>query len=150
MTVRCRLAGDGDTDAVRALRQAWTEEDRGAPIDDPGFDATFATWWEAERGRRRCWLAEVEGEVVGMVSVVVMSRMPRPGAATSSWGYVHNMYVLPAHRDAGIGAHLMAAAIDGCRADRFEHLTLHPRARAVPFYERLGFGPATDLLRRPL
>ena len=85
-----------------------------------------------------------------MASVVVMSRMPRPGTDTRSWGYVHNLYVLPSHRDSGVGAELMAAAIDACRADGYEHLVLHPRSRAVPFYERLGFAPAVDLLQRPL
>ena len=145
-----RAATDDDAPAIRALRQAWTEEDHGGAIDDPAYPATFDAWWRAERGHRRYWIAEVDGAAVGMVSVVTMSRMPRPGAHTSSWGYVHNMFVVPEQRSAGIGAQLMARAIDDCRADGYEHLVLHPRTRAVPFYERLGFGPAVDLLQRPL
>ena len=145
-----RPAGDGDAAAVRDLRRAWTEEDRGGPVDDPDYTATFQAWWEAERSRRRYWVAEVDGAVVGMVSVVTMSRMPRPGTGTRPWGYVHNLVVLPSHRGSGIGAELMAAATDACRADGYEHLLLHPRPRAVPFYERLGFGPVTDLLQLPL
>ena len=145
-----RAATDADVGALRALRHAWTEEDRGGPVDDPSFDDTFAAWWDGERGHRRFWIAEVDGDVVGMASVVVMSRMPRPGVPTRAWGYVHNMFVAPAHRDGGIGAALLGAVIEACRADGFEHLTLHPRDRAVAFYERLGFRAVDDLLRRPL
>ena len=144
-----RAATDDDASVIRALRHAWTEEDGGA-VDDPDYAATFDEWWQAERGHRRHWLAEVDGEVVGMVSVVTMSRMPRPGAVTRSWGYVHQLFVLASHRDSGVGADLMTVAIDACRADGFEHLVLHPRPRSVPFYERRGFAPAADLLQRPL
>jgi GNAT superfamily N-acetyltransferase len=149
-SVRCRPATDADASAIRDLRHAWTEEDAGAPIVDDGFAAAFDAWWQDERARRRYWVAEVDGAVVGMVSVVTMTRMPRPNAHTPPWGYVHNLVVLPSHRGAGIGAELMAAAADACRADGYEHLLLHPRPRAVPFYERLGYRPPSDLLQLPL
>jgi GNAT superfamily N-acetyltransferase len=141
-----RPATDGDAAAIRALRHAWTEEDAGDRIDDRAYAAVFDEWWRAERSRRRYWIAEVDGAAVGMVSVVTMTRMPRPGVPTRPWGYVHNLVVLPSHRGSGIGVELMTAAADACRADGYEHLLLHPRPRAVPFYERLGYGPATDLL----
>jgi GNAT superfamily N-acetyltransferase len=148
--VEIRPAGDDDADAIRDLRHAWTEEDRGEAIVDPDFEVTFAAWWATERAHRRYWLAEVDGAVVGMVSVVTMSRMPQPGATPQPWGYVHQLVVLPPHRGAGIGAALMDAATNACRADGYEHLLLHPRERSVPFYERLGFAPVTDLVRRRL
>jgi GNAT superfamily N-acetyltransferase len=151
--VPCRLATDDDVATLRRLRIAWAEEDRGAPVDAEGFVERFDAWWRAEAGHRRFWLWELDGpgaEAVGMVSVVTMRRMPWPGADVPSWGYVHQMFVVPAHRNDGTGSALLRAVVDACRAEGFEQLVLHPRPRAVPFYERLGFAPVGDLLRLPL
>jgi GNAT superfamily N-acetyltransferase len=145
-----RRAGDADVPALARLRETWTEEDDGGPVDDDGFGAAFLEWWELEGSRRRHWLAEVDGAVIGMVSVVDMRRMPRPGRSVRPWGYVHHVFVAAAHRDAGVGADLMAAAIDACRADGYEQLVLNPRARSRPFYERLGFRSAAHLVVLPL
>jgi GNAT superfamily N-acetyltransferase len=149
--VPCRLATDDDIAAIRRLRVAWAEEDRGRTVADDEFVEPFAEWWRAERGHRRFWLWETDdGEPVGMVSVVTMRRMPWPGADVPSWGYVHQMFVLPPHRDGGVGSALLRAVVTACRDEGFEQLVLHPRERSVPFYERLGFAPAGDLLRLDL
>lgn len=149
--MHCRIATDDDVDALAALRRAWTEEDTGAPIADAGFEERFRDWCAAERDRRRWWIADDDrGDAVGMLSVIVITRMPRPGRPTRPWGYVHNLFVLPAVRNAGVGRELMGEAIAACRAEGFERLVLHPRQRTIPFYARLGFTPVDDLLRLPL
>jgi len=139
-----------DAAAVRGLRRAWAEEDVGGPLDDPGYDDAFAAWWAAEAGRRRYWLATAGGRAVGMASVVTLTRMPQPGPPIASWGYVHQMYVRPEHRDAGVGTTLLAAVVDDCRAAGLSQLVLNPRPRSTPFYRRLGFAPADHLLRLEL
>ena len=147
MSVQCRPATDLDIDRIRRLRIAWAEEDGGAPVPEEPFVEQFADWWRAERGHRRFWLAEDDGEPVGMVSVITMRRMPWPGGEAPSWGYVHQMFVLPSRRDDGVGSALLATAVADCRAEGFEQLVLHPRDRSIPFYERAGFVPVDDLLR---
>jgi len=76
--------------------------------------------------------------------------MPQPGRAVRPWGYVHHLYVVPEHRGAGTGRLLVDALVAACRAAGYQRLVLHPRERSIPFYERLGFGPAEDLLSLPL
>lgn len=142
MTVMCRVAGDDDFDAVRALRWAWLEEDEGRPVVDDGYEEAWATWWAVESAHRRFWVAEVDGEVVGMLSIVTMRRMPQPGRAPSAWGYVQQMFVRAEHRDAGVGGALLGAAADACRSEGLWHLLVHPTDRALRFYERHGFRPA--------
>jgi GNAT superfamily N-acetyltransferase len=147
----CRPATDDDVPAIRDLRRRWWEEDGGAgAVADPDYGREFAAWWDAEREHRRHWVAEVDGAVVAMASIVTMRRMPAPGGGARPWGYVHHVYVEPAHRGVGVGAALLAAPIDACRADGFEHLLLHTRDRSRSFYERLGFAPAGRFMLLPL
>lgn len=161
MTVLVRRAGDTDADrrALAALRRAWDEEDAGGPIDDPTFEDRAVAWLAANRSHRLAWLAEVPGEAgepsdaaepVGLVTVVIVDRMPQPGRPDSGWGYVHHFFVLPSHRSAGIGAALMDAAVAEAERRGWWQLLLHPRPRSVPFYERAGFVAADHLMVRRL
>jgi GNAT superfamily N-acetyltransferase len=142
MTIR--LATSADAPALARLRRMWTEED--GPTDDAGFDERFAAWLEREAPRRLFWLAESDGEPVGMLNMLVFVRMPCPDREVAGWGYIANVYVMGALRDRGIGRLLLDAAIAHARAERFERIVLHPSARSVPFYERAGFVAATSLL----
>lgn len=146
-----RPAADSDGDAVAALRHAWLEETSGCAIDDPGFVARFSQWWATEGSRRLVWLALVDGVAVGMVNVMIFDRMPWPGERSipTQWGYLANLYVLPAHRSRGIGASL----VEACTAYADEHdlarLVLAPSEASVSLYRRAGFGTAEELMLRP-
>lgn len=144
-----RLASYDDRAAVAHLRRTWTEEKAGRTIEDDGFEARFEEWLLREQHQRVTWLAEVDGEPVGMVNMLVFTRMPRPGEARSSqWGYLANCYVLPGRRSTGLGSRLL----DACTAYADEHgfvrIVLSPTERSVPFYGRGGFEPATSLMVR--
>ena len=119
----------------------------GQAIDDPGFEERFEDWAAAEAGHR-CWfLIEDDGVAVGMASLIVMRRMPRPGLPDSRWGYVHQVFVLDAYRGQGVGSVLMEAVIAASRAEGLAQLVLNPTPRSRPFYERLGFEPAEHLVQ---
>jgi GNAT superfamily N-acetyltransferase len=142
-----RIAGAADTLALAALRGAWTAEQHGL-ADDPGFEARFLDWYERESGRRVSWLAEVRGEMVGMVNLAVFERMPQPGREAGSWGYLANAFVLAAYRYQGIGSLLLGALLAHADFHGYERVVLRPSERAVPFYQRAGFTQATELMVR--
>ncbi|MBA2282672.1 MAG: GNAT family N-acetyltransferase [Acidimicrobiia bacterium] len=148
--MRCRPAGDDDVAVLADLRRAWTEEDAGAVVDDPGYGGRFDAFWAAEALRRTHWIAELDGEGVGMASVVTMARMPQPGEPDSAWGYVHHLYVRPGCRDRGVGRALLDAVVAEARQRGFHQLLLNPRPRSLPFYRRSGFVSADHLLVLPL
>ncbi len=125
------------------------EENAGAPVEDPGYEAAFAGWFDAEAHQRVSWLAEQDGEAVGMVNLAVFTRMPRPGSPATRWGYVANVYVVPPARDSGVGTRLMDAVTRHADEQGFVRLVLSPSERSVPLYLRAGFAPATALLLRP-
>lgn len=148
LTVRRVEASDDDRRRLAAVRRAWSEEDAGGPIDDPGYEDRAVAWIAANESHRLSWLAEVGGEPVGMLTMVVVERMPQPGAADSGWGYVHHFVVVPSHRDRGIGHRLMTAAVAEAEARGWPHLLLNPRERSLSFYARWGFEPAGAWLAR--
>jgi len=125
-----------------ALRRAWNEESAGVAIDDPHFDAAFRVWWEAERTTRTFFLAVLDGHAVGMANVKQYDRMPVAGRASAGrWGYVGDVFVLPDHRNTGIGEALMEGIVEWAGKTGLVHLRLAASPLSVPFYERLGFVP---------
>jgi len=140
-----RLATAADTDVIARLRGEWTTEN-GNPADEPGFEQRLAAWIEAEGGRRLIWLADVADSVIFMLNLAVFTRMPRPGQQPSRWGYIANVYVQPAHRNASVGAALLQAALEYSQSQRFARLVLSPSRESVPFYLRAGFVPSASLM----
>lgn len=147
-TPAIRTAGPADGSALAALRRAWTEEDTG-DVADEGFEARFLAWYEHESAHRLTWLAELAGQPVGMMNLRVFERMPRPGRDAGRWGYIGNAFVLAAHRDQGIGSRLLAAVLAHADSRGFARVVLRPSQRAIPFYQRAGFGTEGGLLVRP-
>lgn len=148
-----RECGLDDVPALARMRRALAEEQAGGSVEDGDFDERFSEWFERESGQRITWLAEAAGQPVGMLNLLVFTRMPRPRSAAdppraTQWGYIANVYVDQSHRDRGIGATLLAAAIEYADSHGFARLVLSPSERSVPFYERAGFNPATSLLIR--
>lgn len=142
MPTSVRLAGADDVQALARLRRAWNEENAGFAVGDPGFEDRFAEWWSSERATRTLFIVQVDGTPVGMANVKCYERMPVAGRPSAGrWGYVGNVFVLAAHRNAGVGQVLMRALIDWAGGAGLEHLRLAPSPLSKSFYERLGFVP---------
>jgi GNAT superfamily N-acetyltransferase len=143
-----RIAAWEDRAALAALRRAWTEENDGAPIEDDAYEQRFDEWLEREQHQRVTWVALDGHEPVGMLNLLVYTRMPRPGRETSQWGYLANCFVRPQHRNGGLGARLLATCTAYADERGFARVVLSPSPRSVPFYARGGFEPATSLMVR--
>lgn len=148
-----RLASYDDRAAVARLRRAWTEENVGGPIDDDGYEQRFDEWLQREQHQRVTWLGWADeganGEPVGMLNLLVFTRMPRPGQKSPSrWGYLANFFVLGEYRGTGLGSRMLAACTSYADERDFARVVLSPSERSVPFYARSGFEPATSLMVR--
>jgi len=142
-----------DRTLVATLRRAWTEENAGHAVDDPTFEDRFEEWFVREHDQRITWLALADGEPVGMLNLLVFTRMPFPldadTARPTQWGYLANCFVRPGLRDGGVGVALIAACTAYADGHGFARIVLSPSERSVPFYARAGFAPATSLMVRP-
>lgn len=144
-----RLAGWEDRADLARLRRAWAEEQAGAAVEDDGFERRFDAWLEAEQHQRVAWLAFDDGRAVGMLNMLVYTRMPRPGRPEPSrWGYVANVYVDPEHRGRGVGGRMLGACTAYADEHGFVRVVLSPSERSVSLYRRGGFTPAVELMVR--
>lgn len=155
-----RKATSADVALLAGLRRRWTEES-GSGVGDPDFEQRFARWFTREQAHRVTWLAEIDDDPIGMLNLLLFARqgfrgwrselrMPRPGHPAGGWAYLANMFVLHRFRNHGVGRLLLDAAIEHAAGEGLERIVLHPSPRAVPFYERAGFGAADMLLVRHL
>lgn len=79
-----RCSQSGDLDAEAELRRVWCEEQRGSAVDDETFHIRFARWYRREEHQRVSWLAEDGADAIGMLNLLVFTRMPRPRARDDS------------------------------------------------------------------
>ena len=150
MSVAVRSAGPSDVDALALPRRQWRLERHGIALDaDPGVEQRFAAWYADQLGKgSQAWIAHAEADPVGMLLMFLHERMPEPDREPGGWGYIGNVFVLPAHRDSGVGRLLLDAAVAYADAQGFARLVLNPTPRSVPFYARTGFSSDHPLLVR--
>jgi len=146
--LQIRRADSSDLPQLADLRWRLKTEDAPGldPVEQARFQDAFTAGMNEDFDAAAHWVAEVDGQLVGAMSVVTVSKLPAPGAMRAAWGYLTNCYVLPAWRGDGVGAALLAAVRWYAEAEAFELLVVWPSDRAYPFYERAGFQRHRDPL----
>lgn len=131
-----RLAGGDDLEAVLHIgRTTWPATYE--PIAGADYVAMgLAKWWTPEANipairQGRCFVAEVDGEVVGMATWGLLKGVP----------VVWKIYVLPEAQGHGLGHRLMHAIMTEVASD-YDELTVSFSEGNEPtqrFYTNLGF-----------
>ncbi len=150
-----RPAERGDVPALVRLRLANAE--RHVELDRELFripdEAAVRRYFEDAVGHALISVAELDGEVVGMVEVVLIPGNPPdhqilvPRRAAD----VHTV-VLDGYRGRGVGAALVAKAERVAAAHGVSLLFANifaPNEEAAAFYSAAGFGPRGILLSKP-
>jgi len=149
--VNVRLAQAQDLDQLVRLRRDFTlEDDPEAELVD-GYEPQCRTFLErALTGERwRIFVAETDGEVVSHAYVELVDKVPRPTREAPYWGYVTNMYTVPAQRGRGIGAAVLGEVTAWADRAALELLIVWPSDESRSFYARHGFAEANDPMIRP-
>ncbi len=143
-----RLATVADIPAINALRTEMLNElraHRGSSESAENLEAGNAEYLARAipSGQFAGWLAQEDGQPVGMSGCFYFERPPmeRPGAVLE--GRIVNVYTRPGWRGRGIGGALTRAAVEHARSRgaRRVRLGAAPDGRGV--YARLGFQPVT-------
>lgn len=139
------LATSDDLATVADLRWRLQTDDEG---DEAGREAFTREFPQNDLHTEDLYhfLAEVDGKPVGAISVRKVWKVPAPGRPEAAWGYFTNTYVLPEHRNDGVGAALLAHVEAWAHAEELELLIVWPSDRAYPFYERAGYTRRQDPL----
>jgi N-acetylglutamate synthase-like GNAT family acetyltransferase len=126
-----RAATDDDAVAIAELLG-----ELGYPTDDSSVPARLANM--RADGNQWTLLAEADGDVVGMATIVIRHVINRD----EPYGRLASVVVREEWRSHGVGAALMARTEEICRAagcSAIEVTSADHRPRAHDFYRRLGF-----------
>lgn len=163
VVIRPARKGDGEGMAV-----AWLDAGRTyAELDPELFRVpdskhvadSMESWIAEPPGENEALVvAEVEGGVVGLVSLRLEGPAPNPEAqlvldVTEVRLFVDGLVVAEAFRRRGVGTRLMQAADEWgrTRGARLAVLdTWGESPESVPFYERLGYAPRSIRFRKRL
>jgi GNAT superfamily N-acetyltransferase len=148
-----RIADARDARALAALRWDFRTEDgvEAAMSRDAFVDACAAVLTEElASGQWAYWVADDAGELVAMIFVRRIRKVPKPLRLHDEFAYMTNVYARPAYRNRGVGSELMRHVIAWAREQDFENIIVWPSERAVSFYTHAGFAPDTEALNLQL
>ena len=125
------------------FRASGRRDDDLGPMAEP-----FAEWLRPRlvAGLYFGWIAEVDGQAVGGLGMMVIDWPPHPSHPDQDVrGYILNVYVEPDHRGRGIARMLMDRAMAQAKRRGLRHLILHATAMGRPMYERLGWRQTSEM-----
>ena len=139
------------SDVPELARLRWDfsldELKRGTTFEE--FYCQFAAFLQEAllSGQWAFWVVASEYEILATTFVEIVRKVPRPNRLRARWGYVTNVYVVPAERNNGVGAALIHQVQAWAQAQHLEFLILWPSERAIPFYGRAGFVANGEILQ---
>lgn len=114
------------------------------------FIDAFAAW-SREHAASHQWIIATRGDaVIGMACLATVPRVPHPqspGGRAS--GDLQSVYIVPAERNSGVGAQILAAVSRRTGQLGLERVTVHSSPGAVSAYARAGFELSPYALCRP-
>lgn len=106
--------------------------------------------WMQERlqegSRWKCWIAELDDELIGNLWMQMIEKIPNPVIESESHAYITNFYIREPARGQGVGVKLLAAALDWAQVQNVHAVILWPTERSRSLYLRHGFAVREDLL----
>jgi len=87
----------------------------------------------------RAWVAGTDDGLVGAMWLHTVHRVPVPGKHAGPIGYLTNVFIAPAHRNAGLGAQMLDRVRAWCGEEGFSLVIVWPTERSRSFYRRGGF-----------
>jgi GNAT superfamily N-acetyltransferase len=131
-----------DVSELARLRWQLYAEQEGEPAETPeayrqrferfANDALASDEW-------RAWVARDGHGLVAAMWLRTVVRVPVPGKRAGPIGYLTNVYVAPAHRNAGLGARMLDLLTGWCRGKGYSEVIVWPTERSRSFYRRGGF-----------
>lgn len=138
-----REAALEDLDLVVNLRLRFLAEHRHSGPDElpASFVATTREFLyrHLDEETARSWIATDQGEVMGVVTMLILDLAPRPEDASGLEGYVVNMYVDRAHRRRGVGKALLGQCLNAATDIGLRRLLLYATDDGRSLYTSAGF-----------
>lgn len=139
--IQFRKATESDIDSLVNMRMALLAEvAETSPTDSKLREALTRYFSETlPDGQFSAYLADVDGDVVGVSGLVYQRNPPSARSPNGIEAYVMNMYTRPEWRGRGIAARLLNQLIELARLKGCWRVRLHAVSQAVPIYVRANF-----------
>ena len=92
------------------------------------------------------FIAKVDNRIVGIVGAFIKSDIPFRYFSNSHYGFIGDVYTVPAYRNHGISMKLNKEALSWLRDYGVSFVRLLASDAGRPIYERLGFSPDVDMV----
>ena len=92
------------------------------------------------------WVADRDGELISLIFLKRIRRVPKPNRMHDEYGYITNVYTKPLYRGQGIGSELMRHVLAWAEAEDIENLIVWPSDTSIAFYARSGFVNENDVM----
>lgn len=152
MSTKLRAATAKDAPVLARLRYSF----RSITDQDQENENDFlerCSQWMADRlsqGSWRCWVVERENEIVGVLWLQLIEKIPNPTSEPEFHGYITNVFVDESLRGVGLGSQLLNEALSFCRSYPVHSIILWPSEKSRTLYERHGFSVKSNLLASDL
>jgi GNAT superfamily N-acetyltransferase len=150
--IETRGATAGDAKLITAHRRGmFAAMGRGTEESLNEMCRTFEPWVTVRLadGRYLGWVAYCEGRPVGSAGLWIMDWPPVPhDPASTSRGYLLNVFVEPDFRRQGLARSLLDGCIAEGRKRGIRILSLHASHVGRPLYERSGFAASNEMQLR--
>lgn len=90
---------------------------------------------------------DADAGLVGTAWLALVARTPRPGPTYRFDGDLQTVYVVPEHRNGGVGAELVRLVLEYAWERGLGSVTVSSSERAVSLYQRAGFTGVPPYLR---
>jgi GNAT superfamily N-acetyltransferase len=141
--VSIRRATPRDAPTLASLRLALRQE--GGPLRErpEAFLERCEAWMVKHLGPEgsawSCWVALEQDSLVGQIWLLVFEKIPNPNDTSALHAYITNFFVRPGSRKSGIGARLLAAALDSLKDCPVASCVLWATEGSRSLYARHGF-----------
>ena len=146
MTIR--RAATSDIERLAFLRVELLMEMGGRRGDDDAKELAGAarSYFESSIPTEAfvAFVAEMDGEIVGMSGIVIHSNPPVFGNPEGKEAYIMNMYTLPAHRHKGIATRLFEDSLRFIKLKEIRSVWLRASRFGKPLYKKFGFKGSSE------
>ena len=148
---RCRLACRNDFSAIARLRWQLKTDDGRSTIEtetETEFHTRYLDHLRREEAERQTchFVIEKGTSIIGVATIKTVPKEPSPGRPKGAWAYLTNVYLLPSHRNRGLGSEMLDTAKNWATEKKLEFIIVWPSDRSYPFYECSGYGSGRDPL----
>jgi len=91
-------------------------------------------------------LAKVDSHIVGIVGAFIKSDIPFRYFSKGHYGFIGDVYTIPAYRNLGISLKLNEEALSWLKDYGVSFVRLLASDAGRPIYEKLGFAPDVDMV----